>query len=319
MNYRNCLIRFALSGLISLLGGSCQPELTQSPAYRVDASFPKLPANQPMGQAAGVAVNAQGEVWIYHRDERPFLVVDAAGNLLRTLGTGIRKGAHGLRFDPAGNLWVTDYLENTVTKLDPSGKVLLSLGQVGVAGEDSAHFNQPTDIAFAANGDFYVSDGYGNARVVQYNRRGNFIRQWGSPGSGPGQFNLPHAVQVDSKGNVYVGDRENFRIQVFTADGRYLREISGFSPYGLFITPDDNMFVVDGKANQVYKMTLTGQRLTSWGGGPEDVVTKELGKNFVIRLKQGTFSQPHAITVGPDGAVYIAEINGKRVQKFTPN
>lgn len=315
----NRLVRYGLLGLLSIDAVSCQPELTQSSAYRVDASFPKLPTNQPMGQAAGIATNAQGEMWVYHRDERPFLVFDAAGNLLRTLGTGIRKGAHGLRFDPAGNLWVTDYLQHTVTMFDPSGHVLLSLGESGVAGEDSAHFNQPTDIAFAANGDVYISDGYGNARVVQYNRRGSFIRQWGSRGSGPSQFNLPHAIQVDSKGNVYVGDRENYRIQVFTADGRYLRQITGFSPYGLFITPDDQLFVVDGKANQVYKMTLTGQRLTSWGGGPEDVVTKELGKNFVIRLKQGTFSQPHAITVGRDGAVYVAEINGQRVQKFIAN
>ncbi|MBN8826533.1 MULTISPECIES: peptidyl-alpha-hydroxyglycine alpha-amidating lyase family protein [unclassified Spirosoma] len=311
-------VKCSLGVLLATVAWSCESELTQSPAYRVDVSFPKLPANQPMGQASGVAVNSKGEVWVYHREERPFLVFDAKGNFLRAIGTDKKKGAHGLRFDTDDNLWITDYLNHTVKKLDQTGTVLLSLGQEGIAGDDSAHFNQPTDVAFAANGDFYISDGYGNARVVQYNRQGKFIRQWGTHGSSPGQFNLPHAVQVDSKGNVYVADRENFRIQVFTSNGQFIRQLTGYSPYGMFVTKDDLLFVVDGKANRLYKMTLTGEQLASWGGGPGDDITKELGKNFVLRLKQGAFSMPHAISVGPDGAVYVAEINGQRVQKFMP-
>lgn len=318
VNHKKSLIKYSLIGVLAINGWCCQSELTQSPAYRVDASFPKLPANQPMGQTSGVAVTSNGDVWVYHREERPFLVFDGTGNFLRALGAGKQKGAHGLRFDAANNLWVTDYLNHTVKKLDQTGTVLLSLGQEGVAGDDTAHFNQPTDVTFAANGDFYITDGYGNSRVMQYNQQGKFIRQWGTRGNGPGQFNLPHAVQVDSKGNVYVGDRENFRIQVFTADGTFIRQMTGYSPYGMFITKDNLLFVVDGKANRLYKMTLTGEQLASWGGGPEEDVTKELGKNFVLRLKQGAFSMPHAISVGPDGAVYVAEINGQRVQKFMP-
>lgn len=298
---------------------SCQTTLDQSATYRVDINFPRLPANQPIGQTAGVATNAKGEVLIFHRDERPLLVLSPDGTLLRAIGTGIQKGAHGLRVDASDNIWVTDYVKHTVKKLDPLGNVLLSLGEEGIPGSDSAHFNQPTDIAFAPNGDFYVSDGYGNARVVQYTRAGKFIRQWGSFGTTPGQFNLPHAVQTDSKGNVYVGDRENFRIQVFTADGTYIRSINGVSPYGMFITRNDQLFVIDGKANQLSKMTLDGQLLDRWGEGPGNVVSKELGKNFVLRLKKGAFSMPHAITVGADGAVYVAEINGQRVQKFVAN
>jgi hypothetical protein len=319
MSIPNRLKKYLFIGLVTVTGYSCQSELTHSSEYRVDVDFPKLPPNQPMGQTAGVATNAKGEVLVYHRDERPLLIFNASGDLLRTIGTGIQKGAHGLRVDTDDNIWVTNYLNHTITKMDHLGNVLLRLGEAGIPGADSAHFNQPTDIAFAKNGDFYIADGYGNARVVQYSRQGKFIREWGSRGSAPGQFNLPHTIQVDSKGNVYVGDRENFRIQVFTAEGRYIREIGGLSPYGLFITKNDQLFAIDGKANQLTKLTLEGQVLARWGEGPGNTITKELGKNYVLRLKQGAFSMPHAITVGADGAVYVAEINGQRVQKFTAN
>lgn len=293
---------------------------TTSTNYLVENNFPKPSTFYNIGQASGVAVDLQGQVMVFHRDENPLLVFDKQGSFIRNWKENLSKnvGAHGLRVDKSGNVWVTNYLEHQVIKYDSNGNILLTLGEKGVSGDDNTHFNQPTDIAFAQNGDFYVSDGYGNSRVIKYNSKGEFILKWGSKGSAQGQFNLPHAIQTDSNGDVYVGDRENFRIQVFSPDGKFKREMTGFSPYGLFITPEGNIFVADGKANKVIKMTLTGEILDSWGTGPKDVLTKELMKNGILNLKQGNFSMPHGITVDSEGDVYVVEINGKRVQKFSP-
>jgi DNA-binding beta-propeller fold protein YncE len=206
-----------------------------------------------------------------------------------------------MRFDGQDNLWVTDNADHTVTKLDRAGKVLLALGERGVAGVDERHFNKPTDVAVAKNGDFYVSDGYGNSRVVKFDKAGKFLRAWGVKGKGEGEFNLPHAVRLDSQGNVYVGDRENNRVQVFDGDGKFLRAFGGFAPYGLFITADDSVFVADGRANRVLKMTSEGKALAAFGA---------------TGAKPGDFRMPHGVCVAGDGTVYVTEIDGKRVQKF---
>jgi DNA-binding beta-propeller fold protein YncE len=206
-----------------------------------------------------------------------------------------------MRIDSADNVWVTDNANHTVIKFSHEGKVLMTLGERNVKGEDPAHFNRPADIAFAANGDFFIADGYGNSRVVKFDRDGKYLKAWGKKGKGEGEFNLPHAVRLDSKGQVYVGDRENNRIQVFDQEGHFLRQFGGFAPFGMFITPNDTLFVADGRGNKVMKMTLEGKVLASWG---------------VLGSEPGNFNMPHGITVGADGAVYVAEVNGKRLQKF---
>jgi DNA-binding beta-propeller fold protein YncE len=256
---------------------------------------------------SGVAIDAKDNVLVFHRGDpqRPILVLDHEGRLLRTFGEGLFASTHGLRVDPAGNVWTTDNANHTVVKLSPEGKVLMSLGEKDVAGEDERHFNKPTDVAFAPNGDFYVSDGYGNSRVVKFDKAGKFVLAWGRKGAGEGEFNLPHAVRLDSKENVYVADRENKRIQVFDAGGKFLRQFAnGVSPYGLFITPDDSVFVADGVKHEVLKMTPDGKVLARWGGGGRE---------------RGHFLMPHGICVGGDGAVYVAEVTGARLQKFVPN
>jgi DNA-binding beta-propeller fold protein YncE len=139
--------------------------------------------------------------------------------------------------------------------------------------------------------------------VVKFNKDGQFLKTWGKKGTEAGEFNLPHAVRVDANGDVYVADRENNRIQVFDAEGKFLRQLTGFAPFGLFITPDQQLFVADGRANKVLKMTLDGKILATWGAtGPEP----------------GNFQLPHGLTVARDGAVYVTEITGKRIQKFVP-
>jgi len=271
--------------------------------YRLDKSSPQLPPEMKLGAGAGVATDSKGNVFIFHRAEPPILVFSPKGEFIRSFGANLFKAAHGMRIDGEDNIWVTDYANHTVTRFDAAGKVTLTLGEKGKPGDDAAHFNRPTDIAFAKNGDVFIADGYGNSRMVKFSKTGKFLMTWGKKGKGEGEFNLPHAVRLDSDGLVYVGDRENRRVQIFKQDGTFVRAFGGMSPYGLFITPDDHLFVADGRANRILKMTREGKVLASWG---------------IAGSKPGDFHLPHGITVAADGAVYVTEVDGKRVQKFVP-
>jgi len=275
-----------------------------SAAYRLVVDFLQLPAGWTLGAVSGVATDSKGDVLVFHRGGHPLLVFDDHGKFLRSFGDGMFTSAHGLRVDPHDNIWVTDNANHTVTKFSPDRKVLMTLGEKNVPGEDAAHFDKPTDIAFAPNGDFYISDGYGNSRVVKFNKEGKFLTAWGKKGTAPGEFNLPHAIRLDAAGHIYVGDRENNRVQVFDAKGKFVRQFGGFAPFGLFITPQQTLFVADGRANRILKMTLDGKILVSWGA---------------TGAEPGNFQLPHGLTVAGDGAVYVGEINGKRIQKFVAN
>jgi DNA-binding beta-propeller fold protein YncE len=158
-------------------------------------------------------------------------------------------------------------------------------------------------VAVAPSGEFYVSDGYGNSRVVKFAKDGTFLKQWGKKGTAPGEFNLPHAIVLDGQGRVYVGDRENNRIQIFDADGRFLAQWTECgAPFGLFLA-GDRMFVADGLANWVKVLDRTGKPLGRFG---------EPGRG------PGQLQLPHMLCVDAHGAVYVAEVNGRRVQKFVP-
>jgi DNA-binding beta-propeller fold protein YncE len=269
--------------------------------YRVDPAFPQLPPEIKLGAVSGVAIDAAGNILVFNRAEPPILVFSPDGKFLRGIGDKLFTSSHGLRIDADGNLWTTDWMDHRVLKLSPDGKVLQTFGEKNKPGVGADHFNKPTDIAFAANGDVYISDGYGNSRVAQFDKTGKFIREWGTRGKADGQFHLPHAIRIDSKGNVYVGDRENNRIEVFSPEGKFIRKIEGIAPYGLFITKDDVLFIADGRANEVVKMSSDGKVLARWGSK---------GKT------PGKFELPHCVAVGADGAVYVGDINGKRIQKF---
>ena len=271
--------------------------------YRLDPTFPQLPKGMKLESVSGVATDGEGNVLVFHRKKKgnPILVFTPDGKFLRSMGGGLFDSTHGLRCDANGNIWVTDNKNHTVVKFDPTGKVLLTLGKRGKKGTNEGLFNRPADIAFAPDGSVFIADGYGNSRVVKLDPSGKFLLAWGKKGKGIGQFNLPHSVRLDSKGLLYVGDRENDRVQVFTQEGKFVRQFGGFAPHGLFITPDDRLFVADGRAHKVMIMTLEGKILHEWG---------------TMGSEPGNFILPHGITVADDGAVYVAEIHGKRVQKF---
>ena len=191
-----------------------------------------------------------------------------------------------------------------MTKFDPQGRVLLTLGKKDQPGEGTDQFKKPTDVAIARSGDIYVADGYGNSRVVQFSKEGKYLRQWEKKGMGPGEFHLPHAICLDGQGRVYVGDRENNRGQVFEPDGKFLAQWkdSG-APYGLFLASGARMLIADGRANAVRVLDGKGKVLGRWG---------EKGSGL------GQFAMPHGICMDSRGVIYVAEVNGQRVQKFVP-
>ncbi|HEV8383242.1 MAG TPA: peptidyl-alpha-hydroxyglycine alpha-amidating lyase family protein [Candidatus Acidoferrales bacterium] len=286
--------------------------VSQTPAiprlsYSAVADFFVLPAGANFGEAAGVAVNSKGHVYVFHRGERPLMEFDANGKFIRALGEGLFTTPHGVRVDAQDNLWTTDVGSHVVLKLSPDGRVLMVLGRKGVAGEDIPNtgitlFNKPSDVAFDRAENIYVSDGYGNSRVVKFDKNGKFLTTWGTKGTGPGQFDLPHAIVVDGRGRVFVADRENSRIQVFDSNGNYQTEWKHLGqPWGLALTHDGALLVADGLANRVVKADLSGSILGTFGGP---------GK------APGDFLYAHAIAVGPQDEIYVSEILNWRVQKF---
>jgi DNA-binding beta-propeller fold protein YncE len=274
------------------------------PDYQPVAGWPKLPDGKPLSGVTAVATDAADNVYVFHRGKQPIQVFDRDGRFLRGWGEGLIRTAHGLRIDPAGNVWVTDIGHHLVIQFDPNGKMLRTLGKKGQPGDGRDQFNKPTDVAGTPAGEFYVADGYGNSRVVKFAKDGSYLKEWGTKGTGEGQFNLPHAIVLDGQGNVHVGDRENNRVQVFDAEGRFLSQWkeSG-APYGLFRTGKAEMLVADGRGNRVRVLDGMGKPLGQWGTKGKDA---------------GQFLMPHGICMDSKGAIYVAEVTGQRVQKFVP-
>jgi DNA-binding beta-propeller fold protein YncE len=190
------------------------------------------PAGTPgwaMGMVSWVASGPDGLVYLLQRgpDADPVLVVNREGQVVRSWGKGLYQTPHAIRLDPAGNVWTTDAASSMVYKFSPTGDLLLKI-EVGGQPTPCGNFCSTTDIAFAPDGHLFIADGYRNARVLEYTAEGHKVREWGSAGTGPGQFQLPHSIQVDAQGVVYVADRENGRIQRFDRTGRFLGEWTQF-------------------------------------------------------------------------------------------
>ena len=271
-------------------------------------------------QASSVAVGARGTVIVLHRGAHPILEFEPNGTFVRSLADGLpisegkvaaipkanfapdrsrysavygppgctACGAHSVRVDPQGNIWIVDAAGHVVYKLSPEGKELMRIGTRGMSGTSQTTFNLPTDVAFAPNGDLYVSDGYGSARVVKFSRDGKFLLQWGTRGTGSGEFGLPHNLVVDSQGRVYVTDRDNERVQVFDPVGKFLAEWRDIGVVSaLAMTPDSRI----------------------WTGA----VLRDLNGKPIGRLSEG--GGAHGAAVDAQGNVYLAQLSGI-VQKF---
>ncbi len=285
-------------------------------AYRPVPDWPQHQGKDAPGygtrMVTGVATDARGQVYVFQRTPDPVLVFDRRGKFLRAWGQGKFTLPHACRIDAAGSVWFTDVGRHQVYKYAPDGTLLRTWGVRDTPGNDARHFNQPADVAWNAQGDAYIADGYGNARVVHLDASGNYAGAWGRRGTKPGQFRLVHSVAVDGHGRVYVVDRANRRIQVFTGAGKFLAQWTRIGdPFGLFLTPDQRLFVADGIADTVSVYSVKdelnaqtyGKRLARWGGPGS---------------ASGKMRRAHLLCVDDQGAVYVAEVDGRRVQKWVP-
>ncbi len=216
--------------------------------YRAVEDWAKLPEGRAWGQAIGIDIDRDGKsVWVFDRcgaktctgsNVAPIQKFDASGKLVASFGAGMFNFPHGLFVDRDGNVWVSDGKSadgkgHTVIKFSPDGKVLMTLGTPGVAGNDEHHFNAPSDVAVAANGDIFVADGHGgdsNARIVKFSKDGKFITAWGHKGSATGEFDTPHGLALDSAGRLYVADRSNDRVQIFDPRRQVHRRMEAVRP-----------------------------------------------------------------------------------------
>ncbi len=179
-----------------------------------------------LGMISWVDVDRKGNIYLLQRGEKadPIMVIDKQGRVLRSWGKGLYQIPHSIRVDPAGNIWTTDAASSTILKFSPAGKELMRIEVGEQPTGRKSKFVGTTDIAFGPHGRLYITDGYGNARVLEYTPDGKRVRQWGTAGSGPGQFKLPHGITIDRDNIIYVADRENGRVQKFDLDGKYLGE-----------------------------------------------------------------------------------------------
>lgn len=289
-------------GMLALIIAAALPATLIAESYELDRGYaPALPQGLEWGAVAGVAVDSKGSLIVSHRGPRPILVYDPEGKLVQMFGDDELTAVHGTRVDPDDNIWVTDYQNHTAIKYSPAGQVLLVLGKRDVAGNDEGTFNRPTDVAVAANGDLFVSDGYGNSRIAKFTKDGKFVKAWGTRGKGEGELHLPHCVQLDAQGLLHVADRENNRIQVFDQEGKFIRSFGGIAPFGMLIAPDQTLFIADGRANQCLHLSLEGKLLSKWGGKGAD---------------PGQFKLPHCVAIDQAGRIYVGEVEGKRLQRF---
>ena len=244
---------------------------SQKNPYKTIEKFFQMPEGRTWGSTSAVDVDSKGHVWVAERCGAnscsgskldPVLEFDAkTGKLLKSFGGGMFNFPHGICVDKEGNVWITDGQGrdgkgHVAVKFSPDGKVLMTLGKPGVAGDGEDTFNQPNDVAIAPNGDIFVADGHnvgtGNARVVKFTKDGKFIKQWGGHGSGPGQFEMPHGLAFDTKGRLFVADRGNNRIQIFDQDGTFIAEWKQFGrPSGIFIDKKDNLYSADSESQNV--------------------------------------------------------------------
>lgn len=301
--------------------------------YDVDPSWPNRPDSvAPFGWVAGIAIDSQGQVWVFNRGEDPVQVYTADGEFVRTWGRGDFSDPHQIRIGPDGNVWVSDFGLQVVQKYTPEGELLLTLGVRGERGDDDTHFNMPTDVAVTPAGDIFVTDGYGNRRIVHFDKDGRFVKAWGTYGTGPGQFVLPHAIVVDAKGLLYVADRNSGRILVFNQAGEQLAVWSNLiMPWGLSVNAEGDLWVCgssphwwvrDGKApeykDQLFmRFTAEGVVKQVWSV-PLGDVGPDKNNPDTSHLNHGDTVGVHCIAEDSDGNLYVGDIYGERAQKYRP-
>jgi sugar lactone lactonase YvrE len=295
-------------------------------------NWAKLPDGRKWGSTSAVEIDRDGtSIWVAERcgansclgsNLPPILKFDASGKLVKAFGAGLLVWPHGIYVDADDNVWVTDALGKDgrgqqVLKFSPNGEVLLALGKPGIAGDGPDSFNQPSDVLVAPDGSIFVADGHGgdsNDRIVKFTKDGKFIKAWGKKGTGPGEFDIPHALAMNSQGLLFVGDRNNNRIQIFDQDGNFKQQWRQFSrPSGLFITADDTLYVADSESESVAKNHDGWKRGIRVGSAKDGAVWAFIPDP--VAVTKGT-SAAEGVAVDAKGNIYGAEVGPMRLMKY---
>lgn len=298
--------------------------------YEAVENWPRLPKDLELGNPTGLGLDTNQNVVIFHRANRKWpligsmpakpiqdktiLIIDKDnGKLINSWGENLFIMPHGLTVDDKNNIWVTDVGLHQVFKFSYDGRILMKLGKARVPGQNSLHFNMPTDIAVAKSGTFYVSDGYGNSRIIKFSANGKYLFEWGKKGNKDGEFNIPHAIALDKNENVYVADRENNRIQVFDSTGRFIKQYSDLS-FGaicsvcfnkgksrLYAVDDFTFLKLKHRGSDVYAFDSLGKVQTRFGRSSSS---------------QTNTTWYHDLVVDKDENIYVGDISGNTIQKF---
>ncbi len=294
--------------------------------YSANDHWAQVPSAWSWTEVSAIAIDSRDRVFVFNRGDHPVMIFDAAGSFIAAWGEGQFARAHGITIGPDDAVYCVDDLDHTVKKFTPDGKLLLTLGRSGQPSDTGATsvdyreirrvgppFNFPTNLAVAPSGELYVADGYGNARIHRFTATGEWIQSWGALGREPGQFQLPHGIAIHADGTVFVADRENSRLQLFTLDGKYLdewRDVArpcqvSFDRAGLVYVaelgyragmwPGTSPPTPDATGGRVSIWTRQGELVARWGGGERPTAT-------------GDFFAPHDIRVDSQGDVYVAEV-----------
>ena len=273
--------------------------------YTVEEDWWSLPEGWEFGWIPAVAVDSQDRVYVYSRSEHPMVIFDRDGNFLKSWGDDILKDAHGIFIDAEDNIYCVERETHVMHKFTTDGELLMTLGTMDKPGATGKPFNLPTDLALGPDGEMFISDGYGNARIHKYSPDGELITSWGQPGTGPGEFDLPHCVRIDPRNRVMVADRENNRIQFFTLDGEYIEEWGDLlHPDTIYIDEDELIYVAE-LDQRITILTLDGEVVSQWGSERGSTVPGEF------------FACPHGIWADSHGDIYVGEVQADaRLQKF---
>ncbi len=306
--------------------------VAQDATWRTIAGWAHMPEGRTWGSTSTLDVDRSGNVWVFERCGAntcaesalpPVLQFDPSGKFMRAFGAGLFVFPHGIHADRDGNIWAADALGkdgkgHVVVKFNREGKVLLTLGKPGVAGDALDTFNRPSAVITAPNGDIYVADGHGgdsNARVMKFARDGKFIKTWGTKGTGPGEFGELHGIALDSAGRVFVADRGNNRIQIFDADGKYITEWKQFGrPSAVYIDANDTLYVSDHASDA--KRNPGVRRGIRIGSAKDGAVRSHIPGAGLEPDKENV---PEGIAADGKGAIYGAEVALKSVSKFVRN
>jgi peptidylamidoglycolate lyase len=341
MEYRKIATFYLLTILLIIgCGQSKEKKITEETvkpdSYELVKDWPNLPKDFVLGNPAGLGIDSDNNIVVFHRAGRPWswpppedkidkntiLTIDSeTGEILKNWGADLFLMPHGLEVDQENNIWVTDVGLQQIFKFNSDGELLMTLGEAKVLGNDSLHFALPTDVAVAPDGSFYVSDGYGNSRVLKFSKDGSFLFEWGTNGpdyklnrgNKEGEFNTPHGIDLDKNGNVYVADRENNRIQKFDAKGNFIKVWQNQISQQLFSV------AIDHKNDHLFGIDFMRVNDTIKKGS--DIFRFDLDLNLQLQFGRtgfydGPISNYHDIVIDEEASIYVGDISGNKIQKF---